>query len=102
MNLDKKMPSLGKHTFGSVPGYFATFKGKKWLYLTADQLTRIIGHAGRPGKLKKELVQAGMMASTPSGKFVVQRPIFSGAKGNKGYGSVHAFRLKLLKDYDKH
>ena len=101
MNLDKKMPSLGKHTFGSVPGYFATFKGKKWLYLTADQLTRIIGRGGRPGKLKKELVQAGMMASTPNGKFVVQRPIFSGAKGNKGYGSVHAFRFKLLKDQDK-
>ena len=101
MNLDKKMPSLGKHTFGSVAGYLATFKGKKWLYLTADQLTRIIGHVGRPGKLKKELVLAGMMASTPSGKFVVQRPIFSGAKGNKGYGSVHAFRLKLLEDYDK-
>ena len=100
-DLDKKMPSLGKHTFGSVPGYLATFKGKKWLYLTADQLTRIIGHGGRPGKLKKELVLAGMMASTPSGKFVVQRPIFSGAKGNKGYGSVHAFRLKLLEDYDK-
>jgi hypothetical protein len=102
MNLDKKMPSLGKHTFGSVPGYLATFKGKKWLYLTADQLTRIIGRGGRPAKLKKELVLAGMMASTPSGKFVVQRPIFSGAKGNKGYGSVHAFRLKLLKDCDKY
>ena len=101
MNLDKKMPSLGKHTFGSVPGYLATFKGKKWLYLTADQLTRIIGRGGRPGKLKKELALAGMMASTASGKFVVQRPIFSGAKGNKGYGSVHAFRLKLLEDYDK-
>jgi hypothetical protein len=42
-----------------------------------------------------------MMASTPSGKFVVQRPIFSGAKGNKGYASVHALRLKLLKDHDK-
>jgi len=98
MNLDEKMPGLGKHTLGSVPGYFATFKRKKWLYLTADQLTRIIGRGGRPGKLKKELVQVGMMASTPGGKFVVQRPIFSGAKGNKGYGSVHAFRLKLLKD----
>ena len=101
MNLDKKMPSLGKHTFGSVPGYLATFKGKKWLYLTADQLNRIIGRGGRPGKLKKELALAGMMASTASGKFVVQRPIFSGAKGNTGYGSVHAFRLKLLEDYDK-
>jgi hypothetical protein len=100
MDLDKRMPRLGKHTFGSVPGYFATFKGKKWLYLTADQLTRMIGRGGRPGKLKKELAQAGMMASTSNGKFVVQRPIFSGAKGNKGYGSVHA-RLKLLKDYDK-
>jgi hypothetical protein len=54
MNLDKKMPSLGEHTFGAVPGYLATFKGKKWLYVTADQLTRIIGRGGRPGKLKKE------------------------------------------------
>ena len=34
---------LGKHTFGSVPGYKATFKGKKWYYLTSNQLKEIIG-----------------------------------------------------------
>ena len=86
MNFDKEMPSLGKHTFGSVAGYLATFKGKKWLYLTADQLTRIIGHVGRPGRLKKELVLAGMMASTPSGKFVVQRRSFPGQKATRATG----------------
>ena len=49
-------------------------------------------------RLKKELVAQKLMARQPNGRYVVQRPIFSGAKGNKGYESVHAFRAKIIKD----
>jgi hypothetical protein len=101
MDLDEEKPRRGKHKFGSVPGYVATFKDKKWFYLTSDQLAKIIGSIKTARQLKNELVQAGMMASTGNGKFSVQRPIFSGAKGNKGYERVHAFRLKLLQDQNR-
>jgi putative DNA primase/helicase len=99
-NLDKKMPRVDKHTFGSVPGYFASFKGKKWFYLTAEQLTHIIGGSGNGNQLKKELANDGLVATTPKGKYLVQRPIFV-AKGNKGHKWVHAFRLNILQDRDK-
>jgi hypothetical protein len=91
----KAMPrraGLGKHTFGSVPGYKATFKGEKWYYLTADQLKEIISGKDAKG-LKQELSKEGLLATKPDGKYLVQRPIFSG-KGNKGYEWVHAFRAK--------
>jgi putative DNA primase/helicase len=96
-NLDRKMPRPGKHTFGSVPGYFATFKGKKWFYVTADHLKAIIGTGGNVEELKKELSKNGNLATTPNGKYVVQRQIFA-AKGNKGHKWVHAFRAKILQD----
>jgi putative DNA primase/helicase len=94
-DLDKAMPrrlGLGKHTFGSVPGYKATFKGKKWYYVTSDQLKKIIGSGENAKRLKDELAAAGLMDRS-TGRHVVQRPIFSG-KGNKGYEWVHAFRAK--------
>ena len=97
MDLDKERPRLGKHRFGSVPGYVATFKDKKWFYLTADQLAGTIGTGENADQLKKELAQAGMLASRANGKSLVQRPIFSGAKSNKGHKWVHAFRARLLK-----
>jgi putative DNA primase/helicase len=97
LDLRKAMPRLKGHTFGSVPGYVASFKDKKWFYLTADQLGGIIGPGNDAVRLKKELVQTGMLASRANGKCLVQRPIFSGAKGNKGHKWVHAFRARLLK-----
>jgi putative DNA primase/helicase len=101
MDLDKEKPRRGKHRFGSVPGYSATFKGKKWLYLTADQLTRIIGgeHAYQ---LKKELAAEKLLDRASTGRYVVQRRIFSGIEGNKGHKYVHAFRARLVKSEDKH
>jgi putative DNA primase/helicase len=87
----RKVPRLGKHTFGSAPGYVATFKGKKWYYLTSDQLKKIIGSGDNADLLKKELVADGLMDRASTGKYVVQRPIFP-AKGNKGHRWVHAFR----------
>jgi hypothetical protein len=97
MNLDQRQPRLGKHQFGSAPGYSATFKGEKWVYLTADQLTGIIGSGDHAVQLKKQLVQDGMLATRANGRCLVQRPVFSGAKGNKGHRWVHAFRARLLK-----
>jgi putative DNA primase/helicase len=100
-DLDKGMPrrlGLGKHTFGSVPGYKATFKGKKWYYLTAGQLKAIIASGEKAKGLKKELVANGLMDQTSAGKYAVQRPIFSG-KGNKGYERVHAVRAKILQAF---
>jgi putative DNA primase/helicase len=97
-NLDKNMPRLGKHKFGSMPGYFATFKGKKWLYLTSDQLKEIIGTGENADQLKSDLVAHGLLCQASSGKFIVQRPIFSGAPGNKGHKWVHALRAKILKE----
>jgi putative DNA primase/helicase len=97
MDLDEDKPRLGEHKFGSVPGYIATFKDKKWFYLTAPRLRRVIGTGENAARLKKELVQTGMLASRGNGKCLVQRPIFSGAKSNKGHKWVHAFRARLLK-----
>jgi hypothetical protein len=97
-NLDKKMPPLGKHNFGSRPGYSATFKGKKWFYLTADQLKMIIGTRNSADQLNAQLVADGLLDQASTGKYLVQRSIFSGVKGNKGYRWVHAFRAKILQD----
>src|ERR1700730_1889741 len=97
-NLDKKMPLLGKHKFGSVPGYFATFKNREWFYLTADQLKAIIGSGKNADQLRSELAADGLLDQASTGKYLVQRPIFSGAKGNKGYRWVHALRGKILQD----
>jgi putative DNA primase/helicase len=95
MDLDQRKPRLSKHELGSVPGYVATFKGEKWFYLSDNQLRRIIGTGNDAVELKKELVDEGLMAPGPDGRYVVQRPIFSGAKGNKGWPQVHAFRARL-------
>jgi putative DNA primase/helicase len=97
-NLDENMPALGTHVIGSVPGYFATFKGKKWFYLTADQLKAVIATGDNADQLKAELVADRLLDQASTGKYLVQRPIFSGAKGNKGYRWVHAFSAKILQD----
>jgi putative DNA primase/helicase len=97
-NLDKKMPPLGTHTFGSIPGYFAAFKGEKWFYLTTDQLKSTIGTGKNADQLKDDLVAEGLLDRESTGKCLVQRRIFSGAKGNKGYRWVHAFNAKILQD----
>jgi hypothetical protein len=95
MDLDAARPALGTHKFGSASGYAATFKGDKWLYLTADKLDAVIGTGRKASDLKKELAAAGLLATSKQ-RFVVQRPIFSGAKGNKGFCSVYAFKASIL------
>jgi hypothetical protein len=100
LDLDKERPKKGSHKFGSVPGYMATFKNKKWIYLTADQLHEIIGSGAGAVQLKKELVDGKLLERASAGRYVVQRPIFSGEKGNKGYKSVHAFKASILENGD--
>jgi uncharacterized protein (DUF927 family) len=95
-NLDKRPVRIGKHTFGSTPGYVAKFKGKKWIYLTADRLKAVIGAGNQAAQLKQELATEGVLERGANGKYLIQRPIFAGEKGNKGYKRVHAFRIKLL------
>jgi hypothetical protein len=45
--------------------------------------------------LSKDLAAAGLLEKSKK-RFVVQRPIFSGAKGNKGHCSVYAFKASIL------
>ena len=99
LDLDKERPKKGSHEFGSVPGYTATFKGKKWLYLTADQLREVIGSGARADQLKRELADSKLLERAGS-RYVVQRPIFSGETGNKGYQFIHAFKATILENDD--
>jgi putative DNA primase/helicase len=95
-NLDKRPVRVGKHTFGSTPGYIAKFKGKKWIYLTADRLKAVIGAGNQVAQLKQELAAEGVLERGAKGNYLIQCPIFAGEKGNKGHKWVHAFRIKLL------
>jgi hypothetical protein len=91
-DLNRGKLSAKAHT--SVPGYRHTHNGIDWLYLTSDQLKPIIGTSKAASRLKKSLIDAGLMGGTAKSA-LVQRPIFK-AKGNKGYRWVHAFRASLL------
>src|SRR5258708_2762010 len=93
-DLNRGKLSSEAHIFGSVPAYSHTHSGIDWLYLTSDQLKTIIGKDKAASRLKKRLVDEGLMASTGK-RALVQRPIFK-AKGNKGYRCVHAFRASLV------
>jgi hypothetical protein len=96
-NLDIERLELGVHKFGSVAGYAATFKGDKWLYLTAKQLENIIGSGTKVKALMRELAAAGLLATTETKhRHVVQRRIFYGVKGNKGFRSVYALKRGIL------
>ena len=96
VDLDKVNLRPNSHKLGSAPGYKATFKGKEWLYVTAERLKKIIGAGGNADQLKQELAKAGVMDCPTSGRYVVQRPLFAGLKGNKGYRHVHAFRTTKI------
>ena len=93
-DLDKDKPSRTRHVLGSAPGYSQTFKGRRWLYLTSDQLKAIIGTGYDAVDLKRQLAADGIMATTGH-RHLVQRPVFRGT-GNKGYRWVHAFRERRL------
>jgi hypothetical protein len=93
LNLDRDGLQSKQHILGSVPGYIQTHKGERWLYLTSDQLTAVIGSSKPAKELKVRLVADGSMA--PGRRALVQRPLYR-AESNKGYRWVHAFRAGLL------
>ena len=102
LDLNKSKLRLGSHKPGSSPGYVAKFKGKTWFYLTSRQLQGIIGNDANAKSLKKELAAKKLMASTSKGRYLVQRPFFSGATGNKGHIWVHAIATRIRKYDDIH
>lgn len=96
IDLDKTMLRANAHKMKTALGYTATFKSKKWLYLTADRFQKIVGKGSSTEGLKMELVKAAVMDRAANGRYVVQRPLFADMKGNKGYRHVHAFRTKMV------
>jgi putative DNA primase/helicase len=86
---EQKLPR--SHELGTGPGYRATYKGGKWLYLTAGQLTMVIGNGKEARELKSRLINDEVLASSANKPGLVQRPLIKG-KGNKGFRWVHAFR----------
>jgi uncharacterized protein (DUF927 family) len=89
-----------KHKFGSVSYYFATHKGRKYCYLTADALKSIIGSGPDAKRFKQSLVDRGLLDVSSGGaggrRFVVERRIFTG-KRKEGMEWVHAIRGRSVK-----
>jgi putative DNA primase/helicase len=96
MYLNKKRPQLGSDRIDAVPGYREKRKGQRWCYLTADRLKAIIGRGTAANTLKTQLVAEGLMDRSP-GRWVVQRTIFAGGKGNDNCAWVHAFKFDITK-----
>ena len=99
LNLNKSKLGPGAHKPGSAPGYVARFKGQNWFYLTSPQLRKIIGNDTNAKSLRKELVTRKLMDRSSSSRDLVQRPFFSGVRGNKGHVWVHAFRSRILEQH---
>jgi uncharacterized protein DUF927 len=97
MDLTIDRPRRDAHELGSAPGYSDVYKGENWLYLVADQLDRIIGTGEEARQLKKELADEALLdRKASSGRFVVQRLVFKGGKGNKNHAWVCAFKARIL------
>jgi putative DNA primase/helicase len=96
MNLKVQKPSRRSFKAGSAPGYRAKFKGDFWYYLAAKQLTAIIGGGANARILKKRLSSEGLLAQGKK-RFLVQRPIFAGGKGNQNFAWIHAIKTDICK-----
>jgi putative DNA primase/helicase len=93
MKLNKERPRLGIDDLDAVPGYRAKVNGTHWFYLTAGQLKGIIGTGPNASLVKHSLANEGLLDRPKNkNKFVVQRHIFRGGKGNKNYAWVHAIQ----------
>jgi putative DNA primase/helicase len=95
-DLTKKRPSRSEHKLGSAPGYRDKRKGKTWFYLTADQLDEVIGRGTLANEMKAKLQAEGLLMRGQLGRYVVQRRIYRGGKGNEDYARVYAFNLRLI------
>jgi putative DNA primase/helicase len=97
MNLKTKHPKLGRDKLDAVRGYRAKFRRKRWYYLTADQLKAIIGVGRNAGALKRQLADERLLDKTSDGRFVVDRPIFTGGKGKENWARVHAIKAAICR-----
>jgi putative DNA primase/helicase len=97
IDLARKRPRYGRDHIDAVPGYRAVFKGWKWIYLTATKFTEIIGGAANADMLKEALAHEGLLAKAAGKRFVVQRQIFKGGKGNQNSPWVHALKAGMFK-----
>jgi hypothetical protein len=95
MYLNKQRPQYGSDAIDAVPGYRAKVKGQRWYYLTADQLKGIIGTGMNANALKQVLASEGLLDHKKK-KFLVQRRIFRGGKGNQNFAWVHAIKADIL------
>jgi putative DNA primase/helicase len=96
MDLDKGLPKMGSHKFGSVPGYKATFKKESWFYLTSERFDEVVNKGSLAKELKSSLAKDALL-DMQDNRFVVQRPIFkSTRKSNKNYRRVHALRANII------
>ena len=96
-DLQTKRLILGRDNINAFPGYRDQVKGQTWYYLTADKLTTIIGGGADAKKLMQLLASEGVLSKTKN-RFVVQRRVYDGGKGNKNQRWVHAFNPELCDD----
>lgn len=96
IDVDQAPLDPASHKFGSVPGYLATFKGVKYFYLTSEKFAEILGKGSKA--IKAKLADDGLLERSGSDRFVVQRPIFKGRPGNKGYRTVCAIMTSIIED----
>jgi len=97
VDLDTKPLELAANTFGSAPGYRATFKRRKWFYFTKNQLIEIAGDVENYKALCEGLSSKGLMERGKN-SITVQRPVYTGGQGNKNFTRVVAIRRKVLKE----
>jgi|GEM_PF-7089515 len=98
VDLDAEKLDSRTHTFGSVPGYFATHNNVRYIYLTNKRFIEVL--ASDSELAKAELAACGQPA-TKSERFVVQRRIFSNEKNGTGnFRTVCAIKANIMDGSD--
>jgi hypothetical protein len=87
--------------FEQAPGFFATYKGRQFVYLTSERLRRVVGGADPARRVLDDLASAGLAdfrMVNGSREFLLQRPICEkvDGSGNGHYRRVHALHRDLL------
>jgi hypothetical protein len=96
MDLSVSQPRYKRDDINAVPGYQDKVKKQRWFYFTARVLNAIIGTGRGASELKQQLVTEGLLAQGKGGRFVVQRRVFKGGKGNQNSAWVHAVKRDIL------
>jgi len=88
------------HKFGEAKGYCATVKSRSWWYFTSKQFRTIVG--GQQAAISLlALLADNSLAVKPERGLTVQRRVFRGLPGNKGWRWVVAIRSRKLSRYKK-